>query len=49
MTFPSGLRPVHLPNGFFMNGSGTQAGEGFEHHVLAIGIAVTIVDRRTAR
>jgi putative oxidoreductase len=33
---------VHLPNGFFMNWSGTQAGEGFEYHLLAIGIAVTI-------
>jgi hypothetical protein len=24
-------------NGFFMNWTGTQAGEGFEYHVLAMG------------
>ena len=35
---------THLPNGFFMNWTGTQAGEGFEYHLLAIGLAlVTIV------
>ncbi|QSR84378.1 DoxX family protein [Methylacidimicrobium sp. B4] len=27
---------VHLPYGFFMNWFGTQAGEGFEFHILAI-------------
>lgn len=31
---------VHLPNGFFMNWSGTQAGEGFEFHLLAIGLGL---------
>jgi len=30
---------VHLPNGFFMNWFGKQAGEGFEYHLLAIGMA----------
>lgn len=30
---------VHLPHGFFMNWSGTQAGEGFEYHLLAIALA----------
>ena len=34
---------VHLPNGFFMNWTGAQAGEGFEFHLLAIGIALAIV------
>ncbi len=34
---------VHLPNGFFMNWSGTQAGEGFEYHLLAIAIAVALL------
>ena len=34
---------VHLPNGFFMNWGGTQHGEGFEYHVLAIGIALAIM------
>lgn len=33
---------VHAPNGFFMNWYGTQAGEGFEYHVLAIALAVAI-------
>ena len=34
---------VHYAHGFFMNWSGQQAGEGFEYHLLAIGIAVAIV------
>lgn len=34
---------VHLPNGFFMNWSGAQAGEGFEYHLLAIGIALALI------
>ena len=34
---------VHWPNGFFMNWFGKQAGEGFEYHLLAIGIAVALV------
>jgi putative oxidoreductase len=49
---------VHLPNGFFMNWSGKQAGEGFEYHILALGIALALmikgggllsVDRAIAR
>lgn len=36
---------VHARNGFFMNWSGTQAGEGFEYHLLAIGMALAIVLR----
>jgi putative oxidoreductase len=49
---------VHLPNGFFMNWFGNQKGEGFEYHLLAIGIAAALVvrgggawsvDRRIAR
>ena len=35
----------HLQNGFFMNWSGTQKGEGFEYHLLAIGIAVALMIR----
>ncbi|MCB1307172.1 MAG: DoxX family protein [Leptospiraceae bacterium] len=31
---------VHLPNGFFMNWSGQQAGEGFEYHLLALTLCV---------
>ena len=34
---------VHWPNGFFMNWSGKQAGEGFEYHLLAIAIAIALI------
>jgi len=34
---------VHLPNGFFMNWSGKQAGEGFEFHLLVVGMALALV------
>ncbi|HMP88879.1 MAG TPA: DoxX family protein [Kiritimatiellia bacterium] len=34
---------VHLEHGFFMNWSGQQAGEGFEFHILAAGIAVALM------
>ncbi len=34
---------VHLPNGFFMNWFGQKAGEGFEFHLLAIGMAVALI------
>ena len=34
---------VHLPYGFFMNWSGNQSGEGFEFHILAIGMAVALM------
>ncbi|PRY15386.1 putative oxidoreductase [Pontibacter ummariensis] len=30
---------VHLPYGFFMNWGGNQAGEGYEYHLLVIGMA----------
>ncbi|MFY9905242.1 MAG: DoxX family protein [Terriglobales bacterium] len=36
---------VHLPNGFFMNWYGTQKGEGFEYHLLAIAIAAALLLR----
>lgn len=36
---------AHLPYGFFMNWFGNQAGEGFEYHLLAIGLAIAIVIR----
>lgn len=35
----------HLPNGFFMNWSGTQAGEGFEFHLLALALALPLAIR----
>ena len=34
---------VHLPNGFFMNWSGQQAGEGYEYHLLVIGICLALM------
>jgi putative oxidoreductase len=34
---------VHWPNGFFMNWSGQQKGEGIEFFILAIGIAIAIM------
>lgn len=34
---------AHWQNGFFMNWYGNQAGEGFEYHVLAIGLALSLV------
>ena len=30
---------IHLPYGFFMNWGGNQAGEGYEYHLLVIGMA----------
>lgn len=33
----------HLPHGFFMNWSGQQQGEGFEYHLLVIGISVSLL------
>ena len=34
---------VHWPNGFFMNWTGSQAGEGFEYHLLVIAIGLALV------
>ncbi len=34
---------MHWQNGFFMNWYGNQKGEGFEYHLLAIGIAVVLM------
>ncbi len=36
---------VHLANGFFMNWSGAQKGEGFEYHLLAIALGIAILVR----
>jgi len=49
---------VHAANGFFMNWGGTQAGEGFEYHLLVLGLVGVLLaqgggrfslDRRLAR
>lgn len=34
---------THADNGFFMNWSATQAGEGYEYHLLAIGLAIVTI------
>jgi putative oxidoreductase len=34
---------VHGHNGFFMNWAGTQKGEGYEYHLLAIGLALIVI------
>ena len=36
---------MHLDNGFFMNWFGQQAGEGYEYHLLAIGLAAAVIVR----
>ena len=36
---------VHLASGFFMNWSGTQKGEGFEYHILALALAAVVMVR----
>ena len=34
---------VHLPHGFFMNWFGQQAGEGYEYHLLVIGMCLALI------
>jgi putative oxidoreductase len=33
----------HAANGFFMNWYGNQKGEGFEYHLLVIGLALIVL------
>ena len=35
----------HVKNGFFMNWMGTQKGEGFEYHLLAVAISAALIIR----
>jgi putative oxidoreductase len=37
------IATVHHVNGFFMNWSGQQKGEGFEYHLLAIALAIVVL------
>jgi putative oxidoreductase len=37
------IATVHLRHGFFMNWEGNQKGEGFEYHLLALGIAISLI------
>jgi len=34
---------VHLDHGFFMNWFGTQHGEGYEYHILVIGLCIALI------
>ena len=34
---------VHAANGFFMNWYGSQKGEGFEYHLLTLGLALVVI------
>ncbi len=34
---------IHSANGFFMNWAGNQKGEGFEYHLLVLGLAVIVL------
>jgi putative oxidoreductase len=36
---------VHAANGFFMNWTGRQKGEGFEYHLLVLAIAIVLMIR----
>jgi putative oxidoreductase len=36
---------VHINFGFFMNWSGTQKGEGFEYHLLALAVTAFLMIR----
>ena len=40
---------AHWQNGFFMNWGGNQAGEGFEYHILALGLALALAVRGGGR
>jgi putative oxidoreductase len=37
------IAAVHLRNGFFMNWTGAQQGEGFEYHLLAIALSLAVL------
>jgi putative oxidoreductase len=40
---------VHWQHGFFMNWTGQQQGEGFEYHLLALGLALALLIRGGGR
>jgi putative oxidoreductase len=37
------IATVHASQGFFMNWAGTQAGEGFEYHLLVLGLVAVLL------
>ncbi|CAL1516353.1 DoxX family protein [Chitinophaga sp. MM2321] len=40
---------MHAANGFFMNWTGAQQGEGFEYHLLVIGINIALIIKGAGR
>jgi putative oxidoreductase len=44
-TMVGAVAMVHGHNGFFMNWNGTQPGEGFEYHLLALAMAAAVMIR----
>lgn len=45
LTMLGAIATVHAPYGFFMNWAGTGAGEGFEFHLLALGLSLPLIVR----
>ena len=45
LLMPGAIAMVHAHFGFYMNWFGQQKGEGFEYHLLAIGLAVAVLVR----
>ncbi len=43
LTMSGAILMVHAGNGFFMNWSGKQGGEGFEYHLLAIALCLPLL------
>ena len=43
------IATVHAANGFFMNWFGAQKGEGYEYHLLVIGIALALIVQGAGR
>jgi putative oxidoreductase len=43
MTMAVAALKVHAGNGFFMNWTGSQHGEGFEYHILAMAMALAVI------
>jgi len=37
------VKMVHAANGFFINWFGNQKGEGYEYHILAVGLALIVI------
>lgn len=44
-----GALKMHAANGFFMNWFGAQEGEGFEYHLLVIGLTVALLIKGAGR